>query len=114
MAENRSIGHALGDVSSLRRSLESKIESMSEVAKIDQMLSEGTVPKRWTNSLNALSLTSEESTENAFAHLQAARERLVEADAHLAMVASCVALLDSSEREAAQVIELLNSKDNQS
>lgn len=114
MAENRSIGHALGDVASMRRSLEAKIDSMSEVAKIDQLLSEGSAPKRWVSSLSALSVKSEDSTENAFSHLQAARERLVEADAHLAMVSSCVAQLEASEKEASEVISRLNSKEDQS
>lgn len=110
MTTNKNVGHAVSDVLAITRMVERKVESLSSVSQLEQMMGDPEKTKGHVHSIESAVRRSEENIQHTFAHLQAARERLIEADAHIALVMKSISDIDSIEKLAVDIILKMNEE----
>lgn len=111
MSISDSISGCMKQVASLNSEVERIVDGSLHVGTLSEMIGNDMVPDKYVVGATSIVTGYENATQDTFAHIQVARERLFEARAHIEMVEKLIAGLNYEEGRATSLNVLINDHD---
>lgn len=109
MSNDSPIQAAFKFITSSKRKLENLVENQTaNITAVAQMVNDEKLPAEYVPFATEVASTIDSLTEGAFASMQAALERLVEARAHLDLAMSQMSQIAQNEAQCESLIKVIN------
>lgn len=99
-------------ISDMKKSIQHFVGELESISELEQLIGEGGIPNNRRVTASQIVEGYDADAEQAFAHLQAAKERLVEARAHAEVASNAWASIGKKESQAKALISTLKEGDN--